>query len=223
MTHLLTIAIDGHSSCGKSTLARDLAHALGYTYIDSGAMYRAVTLYFLRHNISLEDEKAILNALENLEIELTRDNQVFLNNENVTLDIRKAEVSEMVSQVATISSVRSLLVALQQSYKKSGGIVMDGRDIGTVVFPDADVKIFLTADLNVRANRRHEELLQRNIPMTRSKVIENLKYRDHIDSTREDSPLVKAEDAILIDNSDMDREQQLNYVLGLVKDHLDAK
>jgi cytidylate kinase len=213
----LTIAIDGFSSCGKSTLARDLANELGYTYIDSGAMYRAVTLYFLRTNIDINDLTQIQEALSQISIDFTQKNVILLNGEDVTLQIRHQDVSDFVSEVAAISIVRKKLVELQQDYGKNGGIVMDGRDIATVVFPSADLKIFLTADPMIRAQRRFMELEHKGMSLSMDEVIHNLQHRDRIDSTRADSPLIQDKNAILLDNSHLDRQAQLQFVLNLVK------
>lgn len=214
----LIIAVDGFSSCGKSTLARDLANQLDYIYIDSGAMYRAVTLFFIQNSISLEKEDAVNKALEEIEIDLKPDGRIFLNGHDVTARIRQADVSDLVSEVAAVSAVRRQMVALQKAFGLKGGIVMDGRDIGTVVFPEADLKIFMTADPDIRAQRRFEELKARGNTPTMDEVHDNLRHRDHIDSTREDSPLTMAENAVLIDNTEMNRQQQLAHVLALVKD-----
>ena len=214
------MAIDGHSSCGKSTLAKDLAKALDYLYIDSGAMYRAVTYYFLQHAIDMEDAKAVDHALDNISINFQQqDGQhfTFLNGTNVENEIRQMQVSKKVSPVAAISAVRRNLVAQQQQMGQRKGIVMDGRDIGTVVFPQARLKLFLTANIDIRAQRRYEELLAKGVDAELESVTANLMERDHIDSTRNDSPLRKANDAIVIDNSNLNREEQLQMVLVLAK------
>ncbi len=217
----LTIAIDGHSSTGKSTLARQLAQDLGYRYVDSGAMYRAVTLYALRENLFAEnlDENALLKALSDgkiaLEFHFNKDenrSEIFLNGENVEHEIREMEVSQKVSRVAEIPEVRSHLVEIQKDMGKKGGVVMDGRDIGTVVFPDADLKIFMTAQQAVRTQRRYEELLAKNIQVSKKEVEANLRQRDLVDSTRVDSPLKQAEDARVLDNSEMGPEEQMEIV-----------
>ncbi len=213
--HKIIIAIDGHSSCGKSTLAKGLAARLGYTYIDSGAMYRAVTLYFLRHNIGLEDEEQARQALDNINIRFNAENRTLLNGEDVEGEIRRMEVSNYVSQVSAVPAVRRAMVGQQQAMGKSKGIVMDGRDIGTVVFPDAELKIFLTADPEKRAQRRFDELKSKGIKASMEEVRQNLRQRDNIDSTREDSPLRKAADAIEIDNTHMNRAEQLEHALEL--------
>lgn len=208
----IIIAIDGHSSCGKTTLAKELAARLGYTYISSGAMYRAVTLYFLQNEIEITDLEAVKNALAKITIEFDTsgpENATLLNGEKVELEIKKMYVSEKVSPVATIPEVRRFLVKQQQLIGADKGIVMDGRDIGTVVFPNAELKIFLTASVDERVRRRFKELEQKGIEATYESVKSNLLSRDHIDSTREDSPLRKADDAITIDNTHLTPEEQL--------------
>lgn len=217
----ITIAIDGFSSCGKSTLAKALAKELGYVYVDTGAMYRATTLYFMRNGVELENEKQVAKALENIYISFQvnpdRSCNTILNGENVEEEIRGMEVSNRVSPVATISTVRKAMVAQQRKMGENKGVVMDGRDIGTVVFPYAELKIFLTADTEIRAKRRLDEMLAKGINIKFQDVKKNLKDRDRIDSTREDSPLRKAFDAVEIDNTDMTRERQLEHVLDLAK------
>ena len=218
----LIIAIDGYSCCGKSTLAKDLASKLNLLYIDSGAMYRAVTLYFMRNYIDLLDLNSVANALENIKIEFRRidsKNHTILNDEDVESEIRSPEVSKLVSPVSTISMVRKFLVESQKEFAKSGDLVMDGRDIGTVVFPDADLKLFLTADITIRTHRRFRELNTEN-NWTFEDLKKNLEIRDHIDSTRADSPLKKAEDAIEIDTSYLTREEQLEKVLEILETNL---
>ncbi len=222
-TKKLTIAIDGFSSCGKSTLAKELASRLHYIFIDSGAMYRAVTLYCLRHNWILGDQvqlTEIINALPSITIEFKMDDQgnkaIYLNGENCENEIRQGFVASAVSRVAEIKEVREKLVHEQQKMGEKGGIVMDGRDIGTVVFPHADLKLFVTASIEVRAQRRYLELTQKGIEITLEEVKDNLVERDFIDSNRKESPLVQAEDAVLLDNSTMTREEQLQWVLELV-------
>lgn len=220
MTKAITIAIDGFSSCGKSTLAKDLAQELGFLYIDSGAMYRAVSLYFIENSIPLDDTKRILNALDSIHIEFKQieDKQyTFLNNKDVTLDIRSKEVNSIVSPVAKISEVRKFLVAKQRSYRTQNiGIVMDGRDIGSVVFPQAELKLFVTAGIEIRVQRRFIENQSKGIEASFENVKENLLTRDHIDSTREDSPLLQTSDAIVIDNSQLSRKEQLHLALEYV-------
>ncbi len=214
----IIIAIDGHSSCGKSTLARDLAAALGFGYVDSGAMYRAVTLYFLDHQVPLDDSQAVEKALESIDIQFKNHqgtNRTFLNGKDVEDHIRDMRVSAFVSPVAAIPVVRKALVRQQKALGRAGGIVMDGRDIGTVVFPHAELKIFLTATIEERVRRRRSELLAKGLDLADEEVRENLLQRDHIDSTRADSPLRKADDAVEIDNTHLDRKQQLVKALQL--------
>jgi cytidylate kinase len=217
----IIIAIDGHSSCGKTTLAKELASRLGYTYISSGAMYRAATLYFFQNNIDISDIEAVKKALEKITIQFDTsgaENSTLLNGENVELEIKKMYISEMVSPVAAIPEVRKFLVKQQRLIGENKGIVMDGRDIGTVVFPDAELKIFLTASVDERVNRRFKELEQKGIAATFESVKNNLISRDHIDSTRQDSPLKKAEDAITIDNTHLTPEEQLEKAYRLAID-----
>ncbi|WP_192922506.1 (d)CMP kinase [Sphingobacterium bovisgrunnientis] len=210
------IAIDGFSSCGKSTVAKAIAKKLNFVFVDSGSMYRAVTLYILRNNVDLEDTAAINKALENIHIDFipnTEKTQILLNGEDISDEIRQMEVSEKVSEVSAIKEVRRAMVAQQQQLGARRDIVMDGRDIGTTVFPDADLKIFMTADPLVRANRRFAELTGKGEQVSLQEIIENLAHRDHIDSTREESPLRQAEDAIVLDNSNLTQDQQLEFVL----------
>lgn len=222
----LTIAIDGHSSTGKSTLAKELAACLGYIYVDSGAMYRAVALKALRHGwVSKElgiQEENIINALESLKITFSVNSQgqsiTMLNNENVEDAIRTMEVSNVVSQVSKLIPVRRRLVALQQKMGEQGGVVMDGRDIGTVVFPKADLKIFMTASDEVRALRRKAELDSKGQDYSLNEVLENLKSRDKSDMERADSPLIAASDARILDNSEINRIEQFNLVLGWINE-----
>ena len=225
MTHKkIIVAIDGYSSCGKSTLAKSLARELGYTYIDSGAMYRVVTLYALRNNLIKEgrpEVKGILEALDSISITFSFDrglerNTTYLNGENVEEEIRRLEVSENVSPVSTIRDVRVAMVRLQQEMGLNKGIVMDGRDIGTVVFPDAELKIFMTADPGIRAQRRYSELMLKGVSVSMDEIRENISSRDHIDQTRKESPLRKAEDAIVLDNSYLTPDQQLQWALQQV-------
>jgi CMP/dCMP kinase len=215
----MIIAIDGYSACGKSTLAKALGKVLHFAYIDTGAMYRAVTLYFLRHSVDLTDVKQVQNALTHIEIHFEREktgNHVFLNGEDIEEEIRKMYVSEQVSQVAAISEVRRQMVRLQQAMGQRRSLIMDGRDIGTVVFPKADLKIFLTADPFIRTQRRVDELKSKGQEIDFEAVRKNLQERDRIDSTRADSPLRQAADAILIDNTHLTPEEQLQKVLELV-------
>lgn len=219
----IVVAIDGYSSCGKSTLAKDLAHKLKYVYIDSGAMYRAVTLYFIWNKIDITDASQIEDALKKIDISFKRrrgHNSCYLNGELVENDIRSAEVSDQVSEVAALSIVRRKLVTLQQAYGVSKGLVMDGRDIGTVVFPLAELKVFVTADVDVRAHRRYSELKNRGNEIPFEDVKANLEKRDHIDSTRSDSPLRQAEDAVVLDNSNLSPSEQLEAVYKLTKMYL---
>ena len=217
----IIITIDGWSSCGKSTLAKQLAKALGYVYIDSGAMYRAITLYFLRNHIDwsdVEKTEEILSAI-NLDFiynDKSQQSEMHLNEENVEYLIRDLVVAEKVSEVATIASVRSFAVAQQQRMGQGKGIVMDGRDIGTTVFPMAELKIFMTADIHIRVERRFKEMYQKNPNVTIEEVKANLEMRDYIDSHREVSPLKMAEDAILLDNTNLTMEEQLDFALKLV-------
>ena len=213
----IIIAIDGYSSCGKSTLAKGMAARLGYMYIDSGAMYRAVTLFFLRHQISLQDEEQVRKALNEINISFNAQNHTILNGEDVESEIRRMSVSNYVSQVSAIPIVRRAMVRQQQAMGRGKGIVMDGRDIGTVVFPEAELKIFLTADPEIRVQRRFDELKNKGQKSSLEEVRQNLRHRDHIDSTREDSPLLQAPDAVVIDNSYMAREEQLEYALELAR------
>ncbi|MFZ4633472.1 MAG: (d)CMP kinase [Saprospiraceae bacterium] len=218
----MIIAIDGHSSCGKSTLAKALAATLGYVYVDSGAMYRAVTLYFLDNGIDHHNAEAVEQALKDIHIRFASvdgQNHTFLNNVDVERNIREMRVSEHVSPVAARSAVRRAMVEQQQLMGQHGNVVMDGRDIGTVVFPNADLKIFLTADVAIRASRRHLELAEKNIDADWDTILNNLQARDLIDSTRSDSPLRQAEDAVLLDNTHLSEEEQLSHALELVRQH----
>lgn len=221
----INIAIDGVSSSGKSTMAKDLAKIIGYIYIDSGAMYRAVTLYCLRNNIINEDktinEDKLKEHLSNIDIKfklnpLTGKPDTYLNGENVEKEIRGMEVSQLVSPVSAIRFVRIEMVKQQQLLSQKKGVVMDGRDIGTVVFPKAELKIFVSASPEIRAKRRIDELRMRGDKKTSyEEVLENIKYRDHHDQNRKESPLRKADDAILLDNSNINIEQQLNWALDM--------
>jgi len=221
----IIITIDGWSSCGKSTLAKQLAKKLGYVYIDSGAMYRAITLYFLRNHIDWSNEKDVLSALNciRLHFEYNPESQLaemFLNNENVEYVIRDMVVAEKVSEVAAIASVRTFEVQQQKYMGEKKGIVMDGRDIGTTVFPNAELKIFMTADMLIRVERRFLEMQIKNPNITFKEVQSNLQMRDLIDSTREVSPLKMATDAILLDNSTLTMEQQLEIAMQLIQEKL---
>lgn len=221
----IIITIDGWSSCGKSTLAKQLAKSLGYVYIDSGAMYRAITLYFLRKNTDWSDPAEVSEALGEIKLHFeynpkSAQSEIFLNKENVEYLIRDLVVAEKVSDVATIAAVRGFAVAQQQAMGKNKGIVMDGRDIGTTVFPDAELKIFMTADIAVRVERRFKEMYAKNPNVTIDEVKTNLETRDYIDSNREVSPLRQAEDAIVIDNTNISMEEQLDIALKLVAKRL---
>jgi len=218
----IIIAVDGFSSCGKSTLAKALAKELSYVFIDSGAMYRAITLYFLREHINWNHEPSVLNALTNIKLhfdynETRGSSDIFLNDENVELIIRDMLVSENVSEVAAIKAVREFAVEQQQQMGKKKGIVMDGRDIGTTVFPYAQLKIFVTADNAVRVERRFKELYEKNPSITVEEVRNNLEMRDYIDSNRAFSPLRKADDAVVLDNTNLTRDEQLKIALEWAK------
>jgi cytidylate kinase len=225
MSKKIIIAIDGFSSCGKSTMAKAMAAQLEYVFIDTGAMYRAIALYFLRNQIPFDNTHAIEHALQQITLHfefntVTQKSDIFLNGENVELLIREMNVSAKVSEVAAIGAVRDFAVAQQQAMGQQKGIVMDGRDIGTVVFPNAELKIFVTADPAIRANRRFLELQATNPNITLEEVAENLQHRDLIDSTREHSPLKQAEDALVLDNSHITREAQLEMALGWAKERM---
>lgn len=221
----ITIAIDGYSSTGKSTLAKQLAKHLGYVYVDTGAMYRAVTLFAMQHgyiNAESFDKQSLINSISSIRLEFHFNpelgfGEMYLNGINVEAEIRTIEVSNFVSKIAEVSEVRAKLVEQQQEMGKGKGIVMDGRDIGTVVFPDAELKIFMTASATTRAQRRFEELQSKNQNVPYEDVLKNVVERDYIDTHRDDSPLRKADDAIQIDNSDLSREEQFDAVLELMK------
>jgi CMP/dCMP kinase len=220
----LVIAIDGHSSCGKSSFAKNIAKAFGLLYIDSGAMYRALTLFAIRNgliNDGIADAKAIENHLSSITVDFqynpnTLVYETFLNGENIEKAIRTMEVSENVSEVSKIKTVRAWLVTLQRKIGENKSIVMDGRDIGTVVFPNADIKIFMTASLEVRAERRFKELEEKGIPVSIDDISENLSQRDYIDQNRAESPLRKANDAITLDNSNMTLLQQMDWFKSII-------
>lgn len=224
MINKITIAIDGFSSTGKSTLAKQLAQQLGYIYVDTGAMYRAVALFAMQNQLISVDsfnKVDLINRLKNIVLEFKFNTELgfaemYLNGANVEKAIRTIEVSGYVSKVAEVSEVRSKLVEQQQEMGKNKGIVMDGRDIGTVVFPDAELKIFMTASAATRAQRRFDELVQKGDAVTYEEVFKNVEERDYIDTHREDSPLIMAEDAVEIDNSYLTREEQFQAVLDLV-------
>lgn len=217
----ITIAIDGHSSCGKSTMAKDLARRIGYVYIDTGAMYRAVTLFAMRHNLIANgqvDAAKLQEEMGNIHISLrlnpeTQRPDTYLNGECVEREIRTMEVSRHVSLIAALPFVRSAMVEMQREMGKEKGVVMDGRDIGTVVFPNAELKIFVTASAEVRAQRRYDELTAKGEKCNYEEILENVKERDHIDSTREISPLRQAEDAIVLDNTHMTIPEQENWLM----------
>jgi cytidylate kinase len=227
----ITIAIDGFSSTGKSTLAKQLAKHLGYIYVDTGAMYRAVAYFAMQENIISSagfDQSALIALLPSIQLsfqfnEVLGFAEMYLNNENVETQIRTIEVSSYVSKVAEVSEVRAKLVEQQQEMGKSKGIVMDGRDIGTVVFPDAELKIFMTASAATRAQRRFAELEQKGDKVSYEEVLKNVEERDYIDTHRADSPLIIASDAIEIDNSDLSKEEQFKIVLDLVEEVINAE
>lgn len=229
--HKIVVAIDGHSSCGKSTIAKAVAAKYGYVFIDSGAMYRAVALYALRHNMVADGElkkEELVDALSQIKIEfkynpVSKKSDTFLNGENVEEEIRQLPVSQNVSPVATIAEVRAAMVRLQQEMGKNKGIVMDGRDIGTVVFPEAEFKLFVTATAEIRAQRRFDELIAKGEDVSFAEILKNVKERDFIDSTREASPLRKADDALVLDNSYLTREEQMEWVIGKVEERLKFK
>ena len=216
----IVIAIDGYSACGKSSTAKVLAQQLSYAYIDTGAMYRAVTHYFQEHNVALTNPREVTQALQKIEINFvanaaTGENETFLNGLNVEGVIRTPTVAGMVSEVAAIKAVREAMVAQQRRMGKKRGVVMDGRDIGTVVFPDAELKVFMTADINVRTERRQQELLEKGQLVSWNEVKENLIKRDQIDTSRAESPLRQAEDAFVIDTSHVIFEEQVEVILNM--------
>jgi CMP/dCMP kinase len=218
----IIITIDGFSSCGKSTLAKQLAQKLNYTYIDSGAMYRAITLYFLRNHVDWTNEQEIQSALEDISLDFIKNehsgkSEIHLNGENVEYIIRDLVVAEKVSEVAALAAVRSFAVAAQQKMGVNKGIVMDGRDIGTTVFPDAEVKIFMIADEAVRVERRFTEMFDKNPNVSLDEIKTNIAMRDFIDSNRKVSPLRKADDAIVLDNTNLSEKEQFEFALRLVK------
>jgi CMP/dCMP kinase len=224
----IIITIDGYSSCGKSTLAKALANKLNYVFIDSGAMYRAITLYFLRNHVDWNSSGEVVKALENITLEFAFSKEedtceIYLNDENVEWLIRDMLVAENVSEVAAVKEVREFAVAEQRKMGKKKGIVMDGRDIGSTVFPKAELKIFLTADPAVRVERRFKEMLAKNPHITIDEVKSNLEMRDYIDSNREFSPLRMAKDAIVLDNSNLTTEEQLKIALKLAKEKIEVE
>jgi cytidylate kinase len=221
----IVIAIDGWSSCGKSTMARQLAKKLNYIFIDSGAMYRAITLYFLRNQVDINNELAIENALGTIQLEFklnpsTLNNEIWMNGENVDALIRDIKVAERVSETAALAKVRDFAVAQQRLIGQDKGIVMDGRDIGSVVFPTAELKIFMTADPEIRVQRRLKELQAKDPDITMEEVRNNLASRDHIDSTRAISPLRKPEDALVLDNSNLTPDQQLELAISWAEERM---
>jgi cytidylate kinase len=221
----IIITIDGWSSCGKSTVAKQLAKALNYVYVDSGAMYRAITLYFLRNHVDWTDHDQVIDALDNIALEFHYNthlgqSEMYLNGENVEYVIRDLVIAEKVSEIAAIKEVRDFAVAQQQKMGKNRGIVMDGRDIGTVVFPDAELKIFMTADNSIRVERRFKELYEKNPNVTIDEVKANLELRDYIDSHREVSPLRQADDALVLDNTNLTEKQQFEKALKWAHEHI---
>ena len=228
MSDKITIAIDGFSSTGKSTIAKQLANKLGYVYVDSGAMYRAMTLFAMQKDLVSEnhlDRETLIHSLDqaSLHFEFNPDlgyAEIFLNGENVEGQIRTLEVSNLVSKIAAISEVRRKLVAIQKEIGKNKGVVMDGRDIGTVVFTNAELKIFMTSSAETRAQRRFDELIEKGQKVSYEEVLHNVVERDRIDTTRADSPLIKADDAIEIDNSNLTKEEQFDKILKLVEEKL---
>jgi CMP/dCMP kinase len=220
----LTIAIDGFSACGKSTLAKDLAKILGYVFVDSGAMYRAVSLFALRNNIIVKEEIDLIELhklLPKIDLKLEKcdgDDIVLLNGEDVSSEIRENHVAKIVSKIAAVKEVRQMLVQLQQKMGEKGGIIMDGRDIGSVVFPNAELKIFVTANKEVRVLRRYNELLSKGITTTLEDVKKNLEERDYMDTNREESPLIKVSDARVLDNSNLTKLEQLQLVINWVNE-----
>ncbi|MEO9965723.1 MAG: (d)CMP kinase [Reichenbachiella sp.] len=216
----IIIAIDGYSACGKSSTAKRVAAALNYAYVDTGAMYRSVTVYFIDHYIDLTNPKSVSKALDNIEIsfhhnESTGQNETFLNGLNVEEKIRHMDISQKVSEVAAIKAVRQAMVKQQQKMGRSKGVVMDGRDIGSVVFPEAELKIFMNADFDVRAERRQKELFDKDQLVDLEDVKDNLRKRDKIDTTREESPLIKPEDSVEVDTTHMFLEEQVDHIVQL--------
>jgi cytidylate kinase len=218
----IVIAIDGYSSCGKSTVAKALAHKLNFVYVDSGAMYRAVTYYFMENNIDLENPQEIEEALSNIHIDLQNggaNSIVLLNHVDISKEIREMRISERVSEFSSIKAIRKALVKQQQAMALRSSIIMDGRDIGTVVFPHAQVKILITADPKVRADRRYKELKAAGQNVSLEEVFENIAHRDFQDTTRKESPLKRAKDAIILDNTNLNQREQLNFVINEVAKH----
>ena len=231
MNNKITIAIDGYSSTGKSTVAKQLAKELGYVYVDTGAMYRAVALFAMRNSLIAEnsfDKEGLIAQLPLINLKFVFDEKlgfgaIYLNDENVEEEIRNMEVSQYVSKVAAISEVREKLVSLQKIMSREKAVVMDGRDIGTVVFPNAELKIFMTASAEERAGRRFKELVEKGQEVSYEEVLKNVEERDHMDTSRKDSPLVRAEDAIEIDNSFLNIDEQFGIILKLAKDIIETK
>jgi cytidylate kinase len=229
-TEKIIIAIDGYSSTGKSTIAKELANKLGYLYVDTGAMYRAVTLYAMKHGLVGKDflnEKELINNLDKINLkfkynEKLKFSEMYLNNKNVEKEIRSIEVSKLVSKVSTLSAVRKRLVEQQKELGINKGLVMDGRDIGTVVFPDAELKLFMTASPEKRATRRYKELLDRGHKVSFQEILQNVQLRDKIDSTRKDSPLRRANDAIEFDNSDMGLKEQFDRIYNITLQRINS-
>ncbi|WKN32211.1 (d)CMP kinase [Porifericola rhodea] len=223
----IIIALDGYSGCGKSSTAKAVAHTLQYTYLDSGAMYRAVTLYFLRKRVNIDSSVEVKKALQDIQIHFSRSqdkqkNETYLNGENVEEEIRKMEVSEHVSAISAIAEVRQQMVKQQRALGQDKRVVMDGRDIGSNVFPDAELKIFMTADIRVRAERRQKELADKGVKVEVEDIARNLQERDRIDSSRSQNPLVKTADAIEIDTSNLNFDEQVAEVVKLAKEKINA-
>ncbi|PCH93239.1 MAG: cytidylate kinase [Bacteroidetes bacterium] len=224
----ITIAIDGYSSCGKSTLAKSLASRLDYKYVDTGAMYRAATLFCMRNELIDDNganENAIIKILDDINLsfiqdDLTNASSIHLNGENVETQIREMDVSNRVSQISTIVEIRKKMVQLQQKMGKEKGVVMEGRDIGTVVFPDAELKLFMTADMETRVMRRYNEMREKKIEVSMDEVRDNVNSRDYEDTHRKESPLVQADDAIILDNTNLNLEQQLQKAIDLAKEKI---
>ncbi|MGB5363559.1 MAG: (d)CMP kinase [Aureibaculum sp.] len=229
-TEKIIIAIDGYSSTGKSTIAKELANKLGYLYVDTGAMYRAVTLYAMKHGLVGKDflnEGELIKNLDKINLKFKYNqklkfSEMYLNNKNVEKEIRSIEVSKLVSKVSTLSAVRKRLVEQQKELGINKGLVMDGRDIGTVVFPDAELKLFMTASPEKRATRRYKELLDRGHKVTYQEILQNVQLRDKIDSTRKDSPLRRADDAIEFDNSDMGLKEQFDRIYNITLQRINS-
>lgn len=224
----ITIAIDGYSSCGKSTLAKQLARKLGYSYIDSGAMYRAVTLWCIENKViqnGLPDKEKLVSNINNIHIEFhfhpeLQASQTYMNGRNVEQEIRGMAVSEVVSKISSIKEVRQKMIALQRKFGEKKGVVMDGRDIGSVVFPNAELKLFMTARPEVRAQRRFDELKAKDVKVSLHEITENLRLRDYEDTTRKENPLIQAADAVVLDNSELTTEKQFEFALNLAEQRI---